>query len=81
MWKKLFFIEEAIALKGKARELESPSVKQKIEQLNRILNENTEEENGEIQKKKDHVKNKLVSLVDKDARHGAKSDKKNIHGI
>jgi len=73
-------VEEARTLRGKAEELESPSVKQKIEQLNRILNENTEEENGEIQKKKDHVKNKLVSLVDKDARHGAKSDKKTFTG-
>jgi hypothetical protein len=33
-----------------------------------------------IQKKKYHVKNKLVSLVDKDARHGAKSDKKTFTG-
>ena len=73
-------VEEARTLRGKAEELESPSVKQKIEQLNRILNENTEEENGDIQKKKYHVKNKLVSLVDKDARHGAKSDKKTFTG-
>ena len=50
-------VDEARALKGKAEELESQSVKQKIEQLNRILNENTEEKNGEIQKNKDHVKN------------------------
>jgi hypothetical protein len=42
----------------------SPSVKQKIEQLNQILNENIDEKNGKIQKKKEHVKNKLVSLVD-----------------
>jgi IS5 family transposase len=73
-------VEEARTLRGKAEEQESPSVKQKIEQLNRILNENTEEENGDIQKKKYHVKNKLVSLVDKDARHGAKSDKKTFTG-
>ena len=45
-------VDEARALKSKAEELESPSVKQKIEQLNLILNENTEEKNGEIQKKK-----------------------------
>jgi transposase len=73
-------VEEARTLRGKAEELESPSIKQKIEQLNQILNENTEEKNGEIQKKEDHVKNKLVSLVDKDARHGAKSDKKTFTG-
>ena len=73
-------VEEARAIKGKADELESPSVKQKIELLNRILNENTEEKDGEVQKKKDHVKDKLVSLVDKDARHGAKSDKKTFTG-
>ena len=45
-------VDEARALKGKAEKLESPSVNQKIEQLNQILNENTEEENGNIQKKK-----------------------------
>src|SRR5660398_179206 len=45
-----------------------------------ILNENIEEENGKIQKKKEHVENKLVSLVDKDARHGAKSDSKPFMG-
>jgi hypothetical protein len=44
--------------------------------LNQILNENIEEKNSEIQKKKEHVEDKLVSLVDKDARHGAKSDSK-----
>jgi transposase len=48
--------------------------------LNRILNENIEGENGKIQKKKEHVKDKLVSLVDKDARHGAKSDSKTFTG-
>lgn len=73
-------VEEARTLKNKARKLESPSVRQEIEQLNQILNENIEEENGTIQKKKDHVKDKLVSLVDKDARHGAKSDKKTFTG-
>jgi IS5 family transposase len=73
-------VEEARTLRGKAEELESPSIRQKIEQLNLILNENTEEKDGEIQKKEDHVKNKLVSLVDKDARHGAKSDKKTFTG-
>ena len=36
-------VDEARALYGKAEELESPSVKQKIEQLNRILNETPEE--------------------------------------
>jgi IS5 family transposase len=45
-------VEEARAIRGKAEKLESPSVQQKIEQLNQILNENTEERNGKIQKKK-----------------------------
>jgi len=73
-------VEEARAIRDKAGKLESPSVKQKIEQLNQILNENTEEKNGEIQKKKEHVEDKLVSLVDNDARHGAKSDSKPFTG-
>ena len=73
-------VEEARAIRAKAEKLESPSVKQKIDQLNQILNENIEEENGKIQKKKEHVENKLVSLVDKDARHGAKSDSKPFTG-
>ncbi len=47
-------VEEARAIRGKAEKLESPSVQQKIEQLNQILNENTEEKNGKIQKKKEH---------------------------
>ena len=73
-------VEEARAIRDKAEKLESPLVKQKIEQLNQILNENIEEKNGKIQKKKEHVKNKLVSLVDEDARHGAKSDSKPFTG-
>ncbi len=73
-------VEEAIKIKDIAEKLESPSVKEKIEQLNQILNENIEEKNGKVQKKKEHVKNKLVSLVDKDARHGAKSDSKPFTG-
>jgi transposase len=73
-------VEEARTIRNKAEVLESPSVKQKIEQLNRILNENVEEKNGEVQKKKEHVEDKLVSLVDKDARHGAKSNAKTFTG-
>ena len=73
-------VEEARTLKSKAEKLKSPAIRQEIEQLNQILNENIEEENGAIQKKKDHVKDKLVSLVDKDARHGAKSDKRTFTG-
>jgi len=73
-------VEEARAIRGKAERLESPSVKQKIDQLNQILNENIEEKDDKIQKKKEHVENKLVSLVDKDARHGAKSDSKPFTG-
>lgn len=73
-------VEEARNLRNKAQILESPPVKQKIELLNRILNENVEENNGKIQKKKEHVKDKLVSIVDEDARHGAKSDEKKFTG-
>jgi len=73
-------VEEARAIRSKAERLESPSVKQKIDQLNQILNENIEEKDDKIQKKKEHVENKLVSLVDKDARHGAKSDSKPFTG-
>jgi IS5 family transposase len=73
-------VEEARAIRAKVEKLDSSSVKQKIEQLNQILNENIEEENGKVQKKKEHVENKLVSLVDKDARHGAKSDSKPFTG-
>lgn len=73
-------VEEARNIRNKAEKLESPSVKQKIEQLNQILNENIEEKNGEVQKKKEHVEDKLVSLVDDEARHGAKSDAKPFTG-
>jgi len=73
-------VEEARTIRDKAEKLKSASIKQKIDQLNLILNENIEEENGKIQKKKEHVEDKLVSLVDKDARHGAKSDSKPFMG-
>jgi transposase len=73
-------VKEARNIKSKAEKLESISVNEKIEQLNRILNENIEEKNGEILKKKEHVKDKLVSLVDEDARHGAKSDEEKFTG-
>lgn len=73
-------VEEARNIRNKAEKLESPSVKQKVEQLNQILNENIEEKNGEVQKKKEHVEDKLVSLVDDEARHGAKSDAKPFTG-
>ena len=39
-------VEEARAIRYKPEKLESSSVKQKIEQLNQILNENIEEKNG-----------------------------------
>ena len=45
-------VEEAKAIRDKAEKLESLSVKQKINQLNQILNENIEENNGKVQKKK-----------------------------
>jgi len=73
-------VEEARAIRNKAEKLESVSVNQKIEQLNQILNENIEEKNGKVKKKKEHVKDKLVSLVDKEARHGAKSNEKTFTG-
>ncbi|MCZ7362988.1 MAG: IS1182 family transposase [Candidatus Methanoperedens sp.] len=73
-------VEEARAIRGKAEKLGSPSVDKKIEQLNQILNENIEEKKGKVQKKEEHVKDKLVNIVDKDARHGAKSDSKPFTG-
>lgn len=73
-------VEEAKNIKSKAEELKSPSIDEKIEQMNQILNENVEEKDNGIQKRKDHVKDKLVSLVDEDARHGAKSDEKTFTG-
>ncbi len=73
-------VEEARAIRNKAEILESTAVEQKIDQLNQILNENIEEKDGQVQKKKEHVKDKLVSLVDKDARHGVKSDEKIFTG-
>jgi transposase len=73
-------VEEARAIRNRAEKLESASVNQKIDQLNLILNENIEETNGKIQKKKEHVKDKTVSTVDKDARHGAKSNEKTFTG-
>lgn len=73
-------VEEARMIKCKAQALNSPSVNEKIELLNRILNENIEEKEGKIQKRKDHVEDKLVSCIDQDARHGAKSDKKTFTG-
>ena len=57
-----------------------PSVEEKVNLLKRILNENIEVKNDKIQKKKDKVKVRLVSVVDEDARHGAKSDKKKFTG-
>lgn len=57
-----------------------PSVEEKVNLLKRILNENVEVKNDKIQKKKDKVKDRLVSVVDEDARHGAKSDKKKFTG-
>src|SRR5674536_321244 len=48
--------------------------------MRRILNENIEENENKIAKKKDKTKDRLVSIVDKDARHGAKSDEKKFTG-
>ena len=55
-------------------------VSEKTQQLKRILNENIEENENKIVKKKDKTADRLVSIVDKDARHGAKSDKKKFTG-
>ncbi|MHA1482609.1 MAG: hypothetical protein ACTSQA_04125 [Candidatus Heimdallarchaeaceae archaeon] len=73
-------MEEARKLNEKAEGL-SPSVEEKVELLKRILNENIEEKDGKVQKRKDKVKDKIVSPVDEDARHGAKSDKKKFWDI
>lgn len=57
-----------------------PHVDGKVELLKRIVNENVDEENDNIQKKKEKVKDRLVCVVDEDTRHGAKSDKKKFTG-
>jgi len=72
-------VEEARKLNERAEGL-SPLVEEKVEVLKRILNENIEEKDGQVQKRKDKVKDKIVSPVDEDARHGAKSDKKKFMG-
>jgi IS5 family transposase len=72
-------VEEARKINEKVDEL-SPSVVEKVELLKQILNENIEENNNQIQKRKDKIKDKLVSVVDEDARHGAKSDDKKFTG-
>jgi len=75
-----------VELVKKAREINQKSesiegkVREKTQQLKRILNENTEENENKIVKKKDKTKDRLVSIVDKDARHGAKSDEKKFTG-
>jgi len=75
-----------VELVKKAREINQKSeniggiVSEKTQQLRRILNENTEENKGKITKKKDKTKDRLVSIVDKDARHGAKSKTKKFIG-
>jgi transposase len=75
-----------VELVKKAREINQKSesiegkVREKTQQLKRILNENIEENENKIVKKKDKTKDRLVSIVDKDARHGAKSDEKKFTG-
>ena len=68
-----------VELVKKAREINQKSeciggkVSEKTQQLKRILNENIEENETKIVKKKEKTADRLVSIVDKDARHGAKS--------
>ena len=75
-----------VELVKKAREINQKSenirgkVSEKTQQLRRILNENIEENENKIVKKKDKTQDRLVSIVDKDARHGAKSDEKRFTG-
>jgi len=75
-----------VELVKKAREINQKSeriggkVGEKTRQMRRILNENIEENENKIAKKKDKTKDRLVSIVDKDARHGAKSDEKKFTG-
>jgi len=70
----------------KAKEINQKSesiegkVGEKTKQLKRILNENIEENENKIVKKREKSKDRLVSVVDKDARHGAKSDEKKFTG-
>lgn len=55
-------------------------VKDKVEILKRILRENIQEDEEKVRKRKGQVKDRIVSAVDPDARHGAKSDKKKFVG-
>lgn len=55
-------------------------VKEKVEILKRILRENVQEDEEKVCKRKGQVKDRIVSSVDPDARHGAKSDKKKFVG-
>lgn len=72
-------VKEAKHVIKKTEHFDKP-VEEKVEVLKRILNENIEEDEDKVQKRKGKVKDRLVSTVDTDARHGAKSDKKKFVG-
>ena len=57
-----------------------PKVKESIDFLKKILNENIEENDGTIVKKKKKPGDRTPSAVDSDARHGAKSKTKKFTG-
>lgn len=55
-------------------------VKEKVEVLKRVLGENVQGEEENVCRRKGQVKDRIVSPVDPDARHGAKSDYKKFVG-
>jgi len=55
-------VEETSKLNEKANGL-SLSVEEKVKLLKRILNENIEEKDGQVQKRKDQVKDRIISQV------------------
>ena len=73
-------VKKAREICSNAENLEG-EITERVQKLKRILNENIEEKEGNIQKKEEKTKDRIVSLVDTDARHGAKSDKKKFTGF
>ncbi len=72
-------VEEALHVISKTEHFGNP-VKERVEILKRILSENVDTKDQRCERRKGWVKNRLVSAVDTDARHGAKSDKKKFVG-
>ena len=78
---KLIHVTEALFAQ---KQDDHPEVKESLDLLKRILDENTEKTDGEegeiIVEKKEKPKDRTPSAVDPDARHGAKSKTKKFTG-